>query len=68
VYATSIGFIAGTWDGKYEKYKSYLDKVREYHIIGDYMILFILENNDIIVLEANDLTGLVHFHDTAISS
>jgi hypothetical protein len=68
VFATSIGFIADTWEGKYEKYKSYLDKVKEFYVVGDYMIVFLLDGNDVIVLEANDLTGLVLFHDTAISS
>jgi hypothetical protein len=68
VFATSIGFIADTWEGKYNKYKYYIDKVKEYHIVGDYMIVFLLDGNDIIVLEGNDLTGLVHFHDTIVSS
>jgi hypothetical protein len=67
VFATSIGFLAGHWDQLYEKYKSCLDKVRKFYMVGDYMVVFLLENNDIIVLEANDLTGLVHFHDTIVS-
>jgi hypothetical protein len=67
VFATSIGFIADTWEGTYNQYKHLHNKVKEYHIIGDYMILFILENNDIIVLETNDMTGLVHMHDTIMS-
>jgi hypothetical protein len=67
VFATLIGFIADTWEGKYNKYKYYIDKVKEYHIVGDYMIVFLLDGNDIIVLEADDLTGLVHMHDTIMS-
>jgi hypothetical protein len=68
VFATSIGFIADTWEGTYNQYKYYVNKVKEYHIVGDYMIVFLLDGNDVIVLEANDMTGLVDMHDTIVSS